>query len=96
MARSVDFQGGADEVRQPQFRSVQQQHNANFRALSVLDTPAVIPNQNGLGAADWERRKMGRVESTLGRATETFDRQLWLHHTVARRDDERRMTNGAS
>jgi hypothetical protein len=88
VARSDEFAGGADEVRQPQFKSVQQMHNANFRALSVLDTPAVIPNANGLAPADHERRVMGRTESTSGRSTETFDRQLWLHHAVTRRDQQ--------
>jgi hypothetical protein len=88
MARSEDFAGGAEEVRQPQFQSVQQQHNRNYQAMSVLDTPGIIPNQNGLGAADLERRKLGRTESVSGRSAETFDRQLWLQsaESTTRRD----------
>lgn len=85
MARSEDFEGGAASVREPQFKSVQQQHGENFRALSVLETPTVIPNQNGLGAADLERRKMGRSESSAGTSSSTFDQQLWLRNQVTRR-----------
>lgn len=85
MTRSEDFADGADSVRQPQFRSVQQQSNANFRALSVLDTPLVVPNQNGMGSNDLERKMMGRSESPSGRSQETFNQQLWLHHTMTRR-----------
>jgi hypothetical protein len=88
MARSEDFAGGAEEVRQPQFRSVQQQHTRNYQAMSVLDTPGIIPNQNGLGTADLERKKLGRTESASGRSNETFDRQLWLQsaESTTRRD----------
>ncbi len=88
MARSEDFAGGAASVREPQFKSVQQQSNANFRALSVLDTPSVIPNQNGMGANDLERRKMGRTDSVAGRSPETYSQQMWLHHEVKRRGGE--------
>ena len=78
MARSKDFADGAERVRQPQFKSIQQQHNANFRALSVLDTPSVIPNQNGMGEQDLQRRIMGNRSSSSGRSQSTFDRQIWL------------------
>lgn len=84
MARSEDFAGGAEEVRQPQFRSVQQQHNANFHALSVLDLPSSLPNQNGMGQQDLQRRMMGFTESVSGRATSTFDKQLWMHNSEPR------------
>lgn len=97
MTRSEDFEGGAASVREPQFKSVQQQSNVNFRAMSVLDTPLVIPNQNGLGENDLQRKIMGRTESTSGRSQGTFDQQLWLHHTMSRRDlEQKRMTNGSS
>lgn len=80
MARSEEFAGGAEEVRQPQFRSVQTQHNANFHALSVLDLPSSLPNQNGMGQQDLQRRMMGVTDSVSGRSTDTFDKQLWMHH----------------
>lgn len=88
MARSEEFAGGAEEVRQPQFKSVQQMSNRNFQAMSVLDTPMVIPNQNGMGKGDLERRMMGRNDSSSGRSPETFDKQLWLHHTMSRRNQQ--------
>lgn len=78
MTRSEDFQGGADSVRQPQFRSVQQQHNANFRPMSVLDLPGSLPNQNGMGSADLKRRMMGFFESAMGLSQTTYDSKLWL------------------
>lgn len=80
MARSDEFADGAERVRQPQFRSIQQQHNANFRAMSVLDTPSVIPNQNGMGVGDLERRKIGFRDSATGRSESTYDKQIWLSH----------------
>jgi hypothetical protein len=80
MARSEDFAGGAEEVRQPQFQSVQQQHNRNFRAMSVLDTPSVIPNQNGMGTSDLQRRMIGFRDSATGRSESTYDKQIWLSH----------------
>ena len=78
MTRTEEFSGGAEEVRSPQFRSVQQQANRHFTATSVLDN--VIPNQNGMGTADLERRMVGSENSLVGRSKETFDRQLWLRH----------------
>ncbi len=88
MARSVDFQSGADSVRSPQFKSVQQQHGVNFRAMSVLDTPAVIPNQNGIGAQDLQRKIMGVRDSGSGRSQSTSDSQIWLTNpdTAHRKD----------
>jgi hypothetical protein len=80
MARTEEFNGGADSVRQPRFTSVQQQHNANFRAMSVLDTPSVIPNQNGMGTGDLQRRMIGFRESATGRSESTYDKQIWLSH----------------
>lgn len=95
MARTEEFDDGAAKVRQPQFASVQQQANRNFQALSVLDTPNIIPNQNGLGEDDLQRKIVGRTETPSGRSKATFDRQLWLHHQMARRDQlQRTMTNG--
>jgi hypothetical protein len=78
MARTEDFQGGADSVRQPQYQTVQSQHNRNFQAMSVLDTPGVIPNQNGMGQNDLRRRIMGFRDSISGTAESTFDKRLWL------------------
>lgn len=88
MARSEDFQSGADSVRSPQFTSIQQQHSANFRAMSVLDTPSVIPNQNGIGAQDLQRKIMGVRDSGSGRAQSTSDSQVWLTNpeTATRKD----------
>lgn len=80
MARSEDFVDGAERVRQPQFTSIQQQHNANFRAMSVLDTPYAIPNQNGMGQADLQRRMIGFRESATGRSDSTYDKGIWLSH----------------
>lgn len=78
MARTEDFQGGYGEVREPQFRSVQQQANRNFEALSVLDN--LVPNQNGMGQADLQRKMVGSQNSPTGRSESTFDKQLWLRH----------------
>lgn len=69
---------GFEKVRQPEFRSVQQQHNVNFQATSVLDN--VMPNQNGMGQQDLQRRLVGSQGPATGRSSETFDRQLWLRH----------------
>ena len=78
MARTEDFADGYAQVREPQFKSVQQQSNRNFQALSVLDN--IQPNPNGMGAQDFQRRLVGSQGSPVGRSTETFDRQLWLRH----------------
>lgn len=97
MTRSEDFQGGADGAREPQFKSVQTQHNANFRGMSVLDTPNVIPNQNGLGTADLQRRIMGFHESISGRSEGTFDKQIWLRTPeTAQRDFREKERNGSA
>jgi hypothetical protein len=95
MARSEEFTSGADSVRQPQFQSVQQQHNRNFRAMSVLDTPAVIPNQNGMGSSDLQRRMIGFRDSATGRSESTYDKQIWLSHPhETPLNDARNKTNG--
>ena len=78
MTRSEDFADGAARVRAPQFESVQQQANRNFAALSVLDN--VMPNQNGMGTQDLQRRLVGSQGQATGRSQETFDKQLWLRH----------------
>jgi hypothetical protein len=80
MTRSEDFADGAERVRQPQFQSVQTQHNANFRAMSVLDTPYAIPNQNGMGQQDLQRRMIGFRDAATGRSEGTYDQQIWLSH----------------
>jgi hypothetical protein len=80
MTRSEDFADGAERVRQPQFQSVQTQHNANFRAMSVLDTPYAIPNQNGIGTQDLQRRMIGFKDAATGRSEGTYDQQIWLSH----------------
>lgn len=77
-SRSEEMVGGYDSARNPQFESVQQQANRNFHALSVLDN--IIPNPNGLGSPDYQRRLYGSRSSASGRSQATFDRQLWLHH----------------
>lgn len=95
MARSEDFADGAERVRQPQFTSIQQQHNANFKAMSILDTPYIIPNQNGMGASDLQRKMIGFQGGATGRSDETYDKQIWLNHrentTRTRKQDD----NGA-
>jgi hypothetical protein len=78
MGRSAEFASGNESARQPQFQSVQQQSNRNFQALSVLDN--VIPNQNGMGSNDLQRRLVGSQGSPVGRSSSTFDKQLWLRH----------------
>lgn len=78
MARTEDFNDGFDKVRTPQFESIQQQSNRNYAATSVLDN--IIPNQNGMGASDLQRRLVGSQGSPVGRAESTFDKQLWLRH----------------
>jgi hypothetical protein len=90
MARTEEFQSGADSVRQPRFQSVQTQHNANFRTMSVLDTPYAIPNQNGMGTQDLQRRMIGFREAAGGRSQSTYDQQIWLSHpdTTPRRKKE--------
>lgn len=96
MARSEDFADGAERVRQPQFTSVQQQHNRNFQAMSVLDTPSVRPNQNGLGVADLQRRMIGFKDSATGRSESTYDQQIWLSHpdTTPRNEARNRANDG--
>lgn len=98
MTRSEDFQGGADAAREPQFQSVQQQSNANFHGVSVLHTPNVIPNQNGMGQADLQRRIMGFHESISGRSEGTFDQQIWLRtpDAVSREETRKRDQNGSA
>lgn len=76
MDRSAEFSDGAERVRTPQFESVQQQHNRNYLATSVLDQ--VMPTQNGLGAQDLQRRIVGGQGSASGQAQSTFDKRLWL------------------
>jgi hypothetical protein len=78
MARSQDFAEGTEQARNPQFQSVQQQSNRRFQAISVMDN--VIPNQNGMGQNDLQRRLVGSQGSLSGRSQATFDRQLWLKH----------------
>lgn len=78
MTRSEEFLGGTERARQPQFTSVQQQANRNYQATSVLDN--VIPNQNGMGVQDLQRRLVGSQNSAVGRSEDTFDKQLWLRH----------------
>ncbi len=78
MARTEEFNSGNESARFPVFQSVQQQSNRNFTATSVLDN--VIPNQNGMGQADLERRLVGSQGSPVGRSETTFNRQLWLRH----------------
>lgn len=96
MARTEDFQDGAARVREPQFKSVQQQHNGNFRAMSVLDVPGSIPNQNGLGREDLQRRIMGYQDTVSGRSQSTFDQELWLHNPESAPAVRRKMTNGST
>lgn len=78
MARSEDFAGGVEAARTPQFSTIQSQHARNFQAMSVLDLPHVLPNQNGMGQADLQRRRMGLSESGAGRSQSTVDDQMWI------------------
>jgi hypothetical protein len=78
MTRTDEFIDGTDRARMPQFESVQQQANRNYQPRSVLDN--VIPNQNGMGTQDLQRRMVGSQNSSVGRSESTFDRQLWLRH----------------
>lgn len=91
MARSEEFASGAEEVRQPQFKSVQQMHNDHARATSVLTVPGHLPNQNGMGTADRQRRLMGFRESASGMADSTYDQRLWMDRPT----DAERNQNGA-
>lgn len=92
MTRSEDFADGAERVRNPRFESVQQQANRNFQALSVLDN--VMPNQNGLGAQDLQRRLVGSTGGATGRSQSTFDKQLWLRHPEPTARTREGRTNG--
>lgn len=76
--RREDFDSAAESVRSPQFKSVQQQSNDRWQAMSILDLPSSLPNQNGMGAADLQRRMMGVPQSPIGSADSTYDRRLWL------------------
>lgn len=69
---------GAANAQAPQFQTVQAQHNRNFRAQSVLDMPLILPNQNGMGVADLQRRKMGLNVSSTGQSDTTFEDQIWV------------------
>lgn len=76
MARSEEFSGGYSAAQSPQYRSVQQQHNRNYQKLSVLDN--LMPNQNGMGASDLQRRLVGISHSGSGTSKNTFDKSLWI------------------
>lgn len=78
MTRSEDFASGYETVRNPQFETVQSQHARNYQATSVLDN--LMPNQNGMGAQDLQRKLVGSQGPMVGRSVETYDRQLWLRH----------------
>ncbi len=78
MARSDDFNEGSERARTPQFQSIQQQSNRNYVAMSTLDN--VIPNNNGMGEPDLQRKLRGSQGSSSGRSEATFDKQLWLKH----------------
>ena len=78
MTRSEDFSDGYERVRSPQFESIQQQHNRNYMATSVLDN--IMPNANGMGAQDFQRHLVGRTGSPMGTSQSTWDTQLWLSH----------------
>lgn len=80
MTRTEEFSNGAERVRSPQFETVQSQHNRNFQPASVLDTPYAIPNQNGMGQQDLQRRMIGFRDAASGRAQSTYDQQIWLKH----------------
>lgn len=78
MARQENFSDGYERVREPRFESIQQQGNRNFQATSVLDN--IMPNQNGIGTSDLQRRMMGIQSSAIGSAESTFDKRLWISH----------------
>ena len=87
MTRTEDFAGGVEGARAPQFSTIQSQHARNFQAMSVLDLPHALPNQNGLGAADLQRRRMGQIGSVSGRSQSTVDDQLWIRAPKDFRND---------
>ena len=78
MTRSEDFSDGYERVRSPQFESIQQQHNRNYMATSVLDN--LMPNSNGMGSQDFQRALVGKQQSAMGTSQSTWDTQLWLSH----------------
>jgi hypothetical protein len=92
MARSEEFAEGYESVRRPQFQSVQQQSNRHFTPMSVLDN--IIPNQNGMGTQDLQRRMVGSTGGAVGRSQATFDRQLWLRHPEPTARNFERQENG--
>lgn len=87
MARSDEFAGGAEGARAPQFATIQSQHARNFQAMSVLDLPHALPNQNGMGQADLQRRRMGLAGSVSGRSQSTVDDQMWIRSPRDFRND---------
>lgn len=76
MDRSEEFGGGVEGARNPQFFSVQQQHDRNYHPTSVASQ--LRPGQNGQADADYERKLINVPRSPIGMGSETYDKGLWM------------------
>lgn len=76
--RTMQFNEAADNVRKPQFRTLQNAVGGGnrYRRTSILDN--LLPSRVGLGTQDFERAKLGVARSSSGQSESTFDKGLWL------------------
>lgn len=76
--RSMEFQEAATRVRSSNFRTLQNSvgGGTRYRRTSILDN--LMPSRVGLGEGDFERRKLGIQNSSVGQSDSTFDKGLWL------------------
>lgn len=76
--RSMEFTQAADNVRKPNFRTLQNSvgGGTRYRRTSILDN--LMPSRVGLGTQDFERAKLGLSRSSSGQSESTFDKGLWL------------------
>jgi hypothetical protein len=75
--RTAAMVDGAERVREPQFRTVQQAPGRYVRT-SVLDN--LQPSGNGVSALDRQRLLLGVNKSAIGQSDDTFDKGLWLRN----------------
>lgn len=77
LGRTTEFNDSATRVRSPQFRTLQ---NAvgGYTKRSLLDN--LQPSRNALAGPDYERRRLGVTDSSLGQSTTTFNQGLWLRN----------------
>lgn len=80
MDRSQDFYEGAENVREPQFRTIQQSEGPRvYRRTSTLDNILPTGMGNGMGSADKERYFMGIPRSQAGQSEGTYNKSILLN-----------------